>query len=246
MNIRAYCLSTFAAASLLVTGNVSGQVRLTDITLFTTDSAGNYAGYDTWDTMPTNAVPDTYNLFIQSGAPGGPFLTGPSSAHAQPNISLSLGASTFSLFGFPGFETAYYGINLFFNGSTNPSISAFAPMLTATGPHSFSVDTSATTLSVGPFGSHGISQTIPAAGTLSFAYGSQLITLTDFYWDSPSVNNLNVVGPWSTGADPSGRFDNVGGITFSVAQIPEPNLALWGLGLIVWRISVRRWTTQKC
>src|SRR5271166_3652628 len=124
--------------------------------------------------MPTNSVPGTYNIFIQKGAPGGPFVTGPSSAQAQPNLSLASGSDTFSLFGFPGFETTYYGINLFFNGSTNPSISAFGPLLTSSGQaHTFSVDTSSTTLSVGPFGHSGPSQTIPAAGTLSFTYGGE-------------------------------------------------------------------------
>jgi len=245
MTLRNHRIITLAAALLLPLGHAAAQVQLTDITLFTTDSAGNYAGYDTWDTMPTNAVPDTYNLFIQKGAPGGPFLTGPSSAAAQPNISLPLGANSFSLFGFPGFETTYYGINLFFDGATNPSISAFAPISTSSGAHSFSVDNSATTLSVGPFGSDGISQTVPAAGTLSFTYGGERITLTDFYWDAPSVNNMNVVGPWSTGADPSGRPDNVGGISFSVVPVPEPALPLWGLALVAWGVSAVRRARSK-
>lgn len=233
-----------ATAAFLLPHYVHAQPRLTDITIFSTDASGNEIGYDVWDTMPTNSVPDTYNIWIK-GASG--FLNGPSSAQAQPNLALSPGANSFGIFAFPGFETASYGVNLFFNGSTNPSISAFAPLMTSAGPHSFSVDSSSTTLAVGPFGSDGISpsQIIPAAGTLSFTYGGEQITLSDYFWEAPQVNNINVVQPWAALPDPGGNSDNVGGLTLTVTTIPEPGTSLWLLALS-FVIGSRLFPALKC
>jgi len=101
---------------ILPFGQAVAQPRLTDVTVFTTDSSGNFQEVDYWDTRPTLSSPDTFIAFIQSGSSGGPFLTGPTAADARPNISLSLGSSSFRLVGNAGFNTPYFGINLFFNG----------------------------------------------------------------------------------------------------------------------------------
>lgn len=224
-----------AGGLILPLGQVLAQPRLTDVTVFTTDSSGGYGGYNVWDTRPTTSNPDTYITFIQSGPPGGPFLTGPSAANAQPNISLSPGSSSFTLFGYPGFNTLYFGMNLFFNGSTTPSISVYGPALAAPGPHAFSANASLFTIPPGPFGASGPTQFIPGSGTLSFSSGGEQITLTDFYWALPSVYNLDMVGPYSTGA--TGTYDFVGGITLSVSPVPEPGMSLWSLGLVLASLS---------
>ncbi|SPE55039.1 hypothetical protein SBV1_2020003 [Verrucomicrobia bacterium] len=78
---------------------------------------------------------------------------------------------------------------------------------------------------------------IPAAGALSFVLDGEQIKLTDFYWALPSVYNQDQVGPYSVG--PDGVPDFVGGITFSVTQVPEPGLALWALGLLTTAIAIR-------
>ena len=67
----------------------------------------------------------------------------------------------------------------------------------------------------------------PGAGTLSFVSGNQLVTLTDFYFATPSVYNLDLTGPLYAG--PDGILDYVGGITFTVTSVPEPRLAIWAL-----------------
>lgn len=208
--------------------NASGQLQLTDITIFSADAAGNFTGPDAWDTRPANS----FDVWIQGGASGGPFLNGPTDAAAQPNISLSLGTNSFRLFGEPGADFSRFGINLFFNGAITPSISAYGLMLTAQVPHTFAANGAPVTI-----GTPSI-QHLPGAGSLSFVSGGELITLTDFYWSTPSVYSLDLVGTTSTGT--SGLMDYVGGITLSVTEVPEPQLSLWIAGLFVGATFVYR------
>jgi hypothetical protein len=216
------------ATLALTLASASGQIQLTDITLFSADAAGNYTGPDIWETQPTG----NFIVWIQSGAPGGPFLNGPTSANAQPNISIPLGTSSFTLMSAPGSDFDSFGINLFFNGSLTPSISATGPMLTSQGEqHTFSPDNASDT----PAPGNGI---VPGAGTLSTEFGNELVTLTDFYLATPSVYNLDQAGEYSTG--PAGSDDYVGGITFSVTSVPEPQWSLWAISLLAGVTAMHR------
>ena len=217
-------------ATLAMTlASASGQVQLTGITLFSADAAGDYTGPDIWETQPTG----NFNVWIQSGAPGGPFLNGPTTANGGANISLPLGTSSFSLINAPGADYASFGINLFFNGSLTPSISATGPMLTSLGQqHIFSANTSLFTPTPGS------TVMVPGAGTLSAVFGNELVTLTDFYLATPSVYNLDQAGDYSTG--PAGADDYVGGITFSVTSAPEPQWSLWAMSLLAGVIAMLR------
>lgn len=212
-----------SAALALPLANASGQTYLTDITIFSADTAGNWVPPDIYETR--------YNendvVWIQSGAPGGSFLNGPTSVTARPNILLPLGVSTFTLITYPSDNVSPFGINLFFNGSVTPSISAFGPLLSAQGPHSFVADGAPDTAAASPTG---YGQPFPGAGTLSFVSGNELITLTDFFYAAPSAYNLDMVGQYSTG--PDGLNDNIGGISFSVTPVPEPaSLSLLAFGM---------------
>jgi hypothetical protein len=201
------------------------QPQLTGISVFSANATGNWVGSDVWDTQ-TNA---NYEIGIKSGTPSGSFLNAPGGSLVQPSISLASGVDTFSLLADPGIDLSYFGINLFFNNSSTPSISAFGPETTSAGPHSFVADGASLTPAQipGPQGQN----PLPGAGTLSFTFGNETITLTDFFWATPSLNNLDQVGQYSTGAD--GSTDFVGGITFSVTAVPEPRLSLWVFGLLV-------------
>jgi hypothetical protein len=240
MNIRNNCIATLAATLLVPVGCVSAQNYLTDIGIFSSDSSGSYTTFpnsDNYDTRPTNSYPLIFDTFIQQGAPGGggSFLNGPDAAHARPNISMAAGSDTLTLFGAPGANANYFGINLYFNGSTTPSISAFGPMLTAQGPHSFTADSSLST--------SGISSSVPGAGTLTFTANGQQVTLTDFFWAEPSVYNLDEVSAFALG--PGGANNYVGGISFSVVQVPEPAFSIWGLGLAFGAFSIWRRSAGK-
>ncbi|HUA68827.1 MAG TPA: hypothetical protein VMA13_09795 [Candidatus Saccharimonadales bacterium] len=208
--------------------SVYGQTYLTDITLFSADAYGNFIPPDIYETRYN----ENFDVWIQSGALGGPFLNGPTSETAQPNILLPLGVDTFTLPTSPGADAPLFGINLFFNGSVTPSISAYGLMLTAPSePHLFLADSAPNTTA--PDG-----LTIPGAGTLSFVSGNEQITLTDFYFATPSVYNVDMVGAFSTG--PDGKDDYVGGITLSVTSVPEPQLSLWIIGLLSGMVATYR------
>ena len=208
-------LLLIAAALAVTLARASGQVQLTDVALFSADANGNYVGPDIWVTRPDGS----FIVWIESGAPGGRFLNGPTSSNAQPNISLPPGTSTFTIVTAPGADFGSFGINLFFNGSSTPSISATGPMLTALGQqHVFSADNALST--PGPVTPAPNERTVTGAGTLSAVVGNELVTLTDFYVATPSVYSLDQAGGLSTG--PGGSDDYVGGITFTVKTVSGP------------------------
>src|SRR5579859_89860 len=92
----------------------AAPVQLTDITVFSTYSDGSFAQYEVWETRPA----ENFVVWMQQGESGGPFLTGPTDASAQPNISLNSGMNGFRLLATQSPDPlTSFGINLFFNGS---------------------------------------------------------------------------------------------------------------------------------
>ena len=227
------CIGPAAVFLSLTLANASAQVQLTDIVVFGAGSSGSWLGQpDVWDTQPAK----NYNVWIQSGPSGGPFLNGPTASAAQPNISLSSGNDAFRMLGDPGINNGNFGISLFFNGSSTPSISAFGPMLTSPSqPHAFTADSApyTPTVSGANYGS-----VFPGAGALTFTSGDQVITLTDFYWATPSVYGLDLVGQNSIG--PDGQLDYVGGISLNVSTVPEPQFPILALGCLAGMGLFRR------
>ena len=224
----------FVVASLPLSGRAtSTSVRLTDITVFSTYSDGSFAEYEVWETRPA----ENFVVWMQQGESGGPFLTGPTDANAQPNISLNPGANGFRLLATKSSDPyASFGINLFFNGSLTPSISAFGPMLTSSlDPHSFAPDGASFTPATDWSPSL---HSIPGAGTLTCIIGNQQITLTDFFWASPTVYNLDSVGTSTTG--PDGALDYVGGINLSITTVPEPEISALFLLLLAGYAFLKR------
>lgn len=232
MKLGLKCLASLAVLAAGVR-EAPGQGRLTDVVVFSADASGNWTGPDVWHTRPNG----NYEVFIQSGSSGGAFLNGPTSTNVQPNIALVPGNNSFRLFTDPGANYPDFGINLFFNGSSVPSISAFVAMSTsALGTNAFSAN--AATHTPKPFPGVNTGYNFPGAGVLSFLTGNQQISLTGFYWASPSVYKLDNVSGYAVG--PDGINDFVGGITLSVTQVPEPTLALWGFGILTGLVGLRR------
>ena len=228
--IKSIVLTT--ALSLVPMLLSAASVQLTDITVFSADSTGTFVQEQVWETRPN----ENFVAWLQQGESGGPFLTGPTSANAQPNISLLSGANGFRLLASQALSHTdrIFGINLFFNNSLTPSISAYGSMRTnSSQPSSFVADSSTFTPATDWSPNH---HAIPAAGTLSCVIGNQQITLTDFFWADPSVYGLDSVGQYTTG--PDGALDYVGGINLSVTTVPEPSsctllvLALGGTAAI--------------
>ncbi|MEK7780328.1 MAG: PEP-CTERM sorting domain-containing protein [Verrucomicrobiota bacterium] len=191
---------------------------LTGGTLFSANATGTAAGFETWNTVGGDAA---YNFYLTSGGLAAPFINSGNGGAASPSAALPLGTHTFSIFAESASQGAlsHYGLNLYFNGGATPSVSVFAPRTTSSIPPypAFSANSSLTTpqqnLTYGP-----------AAGTLSFASGGQIITLTSYFFASPeTVFSMDRVSPVNN--VPSGFGDYVGQFTLNVTPVPEPTTA---------------------
>ena len=106
------------------------EAHLTAITVFSLGPGATYGGVNGWDTVPTNGVP---NIWLGSGTV---HYNGPSDAEAGIDFIITPGGASggMPMAGSAGSLTEpYHGINLFFNGSTVPQISAYQPTACSAG-----------------------------------------------------------------------------------------------------------------
>lgn len=221
-----------AGTALLLPLGMASGAALTDIVVFNADASGNYAAGPAWSIWNTRGGDMIANTWVQSA--GGTFLTGPADAGARPNIVLGAGSTSFRLLAGGGGYNPNFGISLFFDGATTPSISAYGPTRIVDGPSSFAADGAPST----PDPVYTWHSLKPGAGTLSFVAGDQLVTLTDFYWASSSLYQLDLIGAFS--GQPDGAMDFVGGITLTVTPIPEPGVSIFLLALALGALGIRR------
>jgi hypothetical protein len=186
------------------------EARLTGITVFSIHPLGGYNAVNGWDTLPTNAVP---NAWVWTS--GGDLLNGPSDTAAALNSPLepSPTLQTINVTAAPGslFEP-YHGINLFFNGSTSPQISAYQPTACGAGPP----------LSYGD-SSLGLGGEVTAAGSLRCVAGGREIELVGYLWSQPDCAPLDDVSPfaWS----PDGTNDFHGGFALMAREVPRLSIS---------------------
>ncbi len=214
-------LATFVLTSVLAWQGVlraNADSTLTGAILFSADSSGAASGFESWNTLGGDGI---YNLYVTTGELGDPFINSGNSALTSISIPLSPGTHTFSIFGERATQGAisHYGLNLFFNGSASPDLSVFAPRTTSSTPPyaAFTANSSANTFKLD-------TSPVPAAGTLSYVFSGQIITLTGFFWAAPeTVFGMDRVSPANNA--PSGIGDYVGQFTVSVTAVPEPTVA---------------------
>ncbi len=236
-----------AALTIAATPHVACAQTLTGISLFSTFSNGqagysgngNSGGGSTTDIWNTLGGDSKYNLWVSLA---GTAINGPLDANANINQILTTpGTYNFTIFGNPGFNQSYHGMNLFFGSdTTNPAISVYAPTASATTEIPAFLANGQTTLDLA--GSN-----TPGAGTLSFSTGGNKVTLTNYRWEFSTVQNQDLVGSFNRAA--SGGADEQGSFTLSVTPLdaPEPSafaLALTGgvpvLGLVFRRRALAR------
>lgn len=196
---------------------VTAEPHLTAITVFSLGPGATYDGVNGWDTVPTNGVP---NIWVGTGAV---HYNGPADADVGIDFSISPGGVSggMPLAGSPGSLTEpYHGINLFFNGSTVPQISAYQPTACSAGVPS---PYSGTSL--------GLAGTVAAASTLRCVVDGLEIELGGYIWSQPSCAELDTVSPfvWS----PDGANDFSGAYLLIVSALPQLTISLTDTNTVV-------------
>jgi hypothetical protein len=223
-------LAAFGLMALAAQPHAASAQTLSGISLFSTTSTGAFTA-DIWNTLGGDPY---YNLWVSgSGANG--------ATDATASISTALtvpGVYIFTIEGQPGTNSAFNGMNLFFNGNNNtPLISVFAPLATTAVTPAFAADGQATRTLAGA--------SVAGANTLTTSLGNT-VTLTNFRWESSTFSNLDTVSGFTR--TPGSGSDNRGTFTLTVtAATPEPSaLALVAAaGLPAFGMVVRRRKAAK-
>ncbi len=221
-------------AVALQTASVYGQVleaHLTAITVFSLGPGAIYDGVNGWDTVPTNGVP---NIWVGTGSSG---YNGPSDAAAGIDLVFSAGGGGggMPLAGSAGSLTEpYHGINLFFNGSTVPQISAYQPTACSAGVPS-------------PYGgtSLGLAGTVAAANTLRCVAGGLEIELGGYIWSQPSCAELDTVSPFVWSPDGANDFSGVYLLVVSVVPKLSISLTATNTAVVSWPSPSTGWSLQQ-
>jgi hypothetical protein len=211
---------------IAIKATATSGTTLTGILNDQCDPDGNSLVTNYWNTYAGDFI---WNLFVtvNSGA-AGPFINGPDDINAGP-ISVDLSApGTYTIVVYAASPGVFGGtpridhssLNLFFNGDhATPRISAKTPADTNA---AFSVN-SATSLTqaLAPTEFPGL---IPAAGTLSFVDGPNLITLIDYRWYNPEESDAELpVGDrvGTIAVEQDGGSDMRGLFTLRVTPLPS-------------------------
>jgi len=219
---RGVRLAGLAAAAVLAAATASpalAQGTLTGTTIYSTSSTGALNGVSWWNTVDGDAA---WNIYLSTSASGGTYLN-PAGTLSTP---LSVGTNTFYVFMQGASPQSFYGINLYLNGATTPSISGF------TGANGGTLASNAGQTSI----NLDLSQL--AAGPLSITLDGFQYTLTAFTFNTTGTGDF--VSPFSP--VPGGGADFVGSFVLTVTPTPEPGtVVLMASGLLgVFGVTMRR------
>jgi len=202
------CALAAALLPLAVTAT-SYAAAITQLRVYSSaTSQGLFDGVDFWDTNPGGV----YNLGVyQNLSP----QRGATDSGAAVDIPITTGTYTFELAGEPGVDRPFFDLQIYLDSAPLPQLSVLVPESL---PNQISSSFSAN----------------PGLGGISFNNGTNTFTISSFEWLKPTVYNIDLVGPYTLGAD--GTTDYIGVFTLNVAQsisesVPEPaTLALLGIG----------------
>ena len=183
----------------ILSSTEASALSLTGAMEFSATNTGSWDGVYLWNTVDGSA----YNIYITSPNTDmtGEFINTGNGPETSPNFNLTPGNYQFFMFGTPGGNSPFFGLNLYFDGSSTPGISTFAEMHTSS-----------------PFPS-----LLSSPGSLVYTNGQFTATLTDYSFSTPSVYWLDRVAGYSTQQD--GNDDYVGSFILHVSSsepVPEP------------------------
>jgi hypothetical protein len=223
---------------LLLAGLAPAGLQASTLTGITVFGAGANGAMGTMMGIPTVNVWNTtggdmiYNLYAQDAA--GNWLNSGNGANTGLSVGLAHGVYTLTLFGELGLTTqSYIGVNLFFDGSSTPGISAFVPLDGTGSPAANSAGQTAPLSSGYPYA--------PISGAGSLQYGN--VALTGFSWFGPGTAGaagVPPVGDYVNGFNNSpllGINDYRGTLTLVAA--PEPgSLVFLSSGALLFGLLV--------
>ncbi|MEZ6050810.1 MAG: hypothetical protein R3C02_05370 [Planctomycetaceae bacterium] len=218
-------MAQFLFIGIVGTSAAHADLTLTGASLFNTNATGDWGNIDIWNTVGSDPHWNVYFTAPNSGSSGAFVNTG-NGASTSLNLTLAPGTYVLSFIGQSATARDYYGMNLFFEGSSVPAISVFGAANTATSPPYPAFQANSSTYT------YGLTGIVAGAGTLSFQSGTTRATLTDYRWSMPNVSLLDRVQPFAN--TPNGVNDNVGFFTLDVTSVPEPAaILLTGMFLLV-------------
>jgi hypothetical protein len=245
--MRIGVLLLLLAGSLGLPASALATALLTDITVFSSNSAGENWNSLIWNTQGADTdlpAPGRFNLYVTSDPltePNPMFLNGFNDARTRVSLPVTPGTRTYSIYG-EGVGITFdprqhFVMNLYFDGNEGiPDISGVQNLDgTALAPagHPNGLDI---------FGNSGQQE----AGTLSAIVAGHMVTLTAFDWITDGQRNV-VWDYWANDApfgDGSPRLDYYGAFTLTVDAIEAPapaTLALLAAGLLgIGRRRLRR------
>lgn len=208
--VPARVATPLAAALVAVAATTAAaQANFTGLTIYGASTLGGAPTAEVWDTQPGGSA----DVFLSASAAA----TNPSD-FLNPNETLNhglltAGAYTFYLRGVSAFDSRYYAAQLFFNGSSLPGLTAFAPF-NCGGPST-------------PCDQNTV------VGPRSVDVGGRTITFRSFSWAQAPDDRVSY---YSVGAGAGNDYAGV--LQFDVAPAapptvtPEPaTLGLLGAGL---------------
>lgn len=235
--VAALACAMVASASMILTGAVVFEDANANVSC--TGTPSNWNPCDFWN---TNGGDFAYNLYLQS-TDGVTWINSGNGPGASISIPLLPGTYGFNIYGDSVGRFSNVGLNLFFDGETDPGISVGSTVANSTTSPPFSpIAAGLNTLPL----MLGINGSVPSSGTASFLDVSTglTVTLTDFRWETPGVQSVDLVSGFNN--VPNGTLDSVGVITLVVTG-PEPGTA----GLVLLPLAVllavpRRRTLRVC
>ena len=208
-------MRTFILAALLAATTLQGAVKLTALTINSTDANGKIQGVGAHRFKTTQHGGQPAIFLIKGSDTQGAIINGPNTAKNGIDIPLTAGTHTYTILAEKAnsYNWTNYSIQFFFDLANAPQIAVMAPMNTTS------------TLFFPPFEPNKESTEnlagypVKANGTLVYKSGTVEVKVTGFQFSQPELYDVDRVAPFEVRSDRV--LDYVGEFTLEVTAPPE-------------------------